>query len=243
MRRQVGKVILSTSAIALLLLFAPNANAKNQDQDSQTYNQSHQRSNVDQKSAQHMINQYDENEDGVLERSELPRDKRSSFSKLDRDGNGKLTANELKQHAQNMKRRVVPVEMIYIWVSDANRGGLSLNDLQDAYDTLQDIDDNGDGQISRDELQQRRQEITSKWARTLLKRLDDNDDGQVSEDEAQGTSLARQFDQIDQNGNNEISRQELRKYLASDQNRNQGQEQDYRSARRSRDQSRNAPER
>jgi Ca2+-binding EF-hand superfamily protein len=185
--------------------------------------------------AQRMIDRFDEDGDSALQRSELPQDMRSNFSQLDRDQNGELSRSELREHARRMQRSIVPVEVVCVWVSDVDQGRLSINDLQTAYDTLQDLDEDNDGQISRRELQQRRQEIASRWARQVVNRLDQDDDGMVNQDEAEDSFLSRNFDQVDNNADGSISRQELRRSVASNR---QSEQQQTRSAQRSQDQTR-----
>jgi Ca2+-binding EF-hand superfamily protein len=182
-----------------------------------------------------MIERHDENGDGVLQRSELPQDMRSGFSRLDRDKNGELSANELRDHAGRMQRSIVPVEVVCVWVSDVDQGRLTINDLQTAYDTLMDLDENNDGQISRQELQQQRQQIASRWAKQVINRLDQDDDGLVDQEEAQDSFLARNFDRIDNNEDGSVSRQELQRSIASKQ---QDEQRQTRSAQRSQDQTR-----
>lgn len=210
---------------------------QNQKQDTyETDQQSTQaKSDQQQSDARQMIDQYDENGDGMLQRSELPQNMRRNFSQLDRDKSGDLSASELRQHSRKMQSNTVPVEVVCVWVSDVDRGRLSLDDLQTAYDTLQDLDENNDGQISRNELQRRRQEIASRWSKQVVKRLDQDNDGQVDQEEARDSFLARQFDHVDRNGDGNISRQELQRSIASSQ---QNEQSGTRSAQRSQEQAR-----
>jgi Ca2+-binding EF-hand superfamily protein len=205
--------------------------------DEQQSNQqtSQRQSNQQRSDARRTIERYDENDDGMLQRVELPQDMRSSFSRLDRDKSGDLSASELREHGRRMQRSIVPVEVVCVWVSDVDQNPLSIKDLQSAYDTLQDLDENSDGQISRNELQQRRHQIASRWAKQVVNRLDQDDDGMVNEDEAQDSFLARQFDQVDNDSDGSISRQELQRSVASNR---QGEQQETRAARRSQDQTR-----
>ena len=69
-----------------------------------------------------MIDRHDENDDGVLQESELPRSMRDSFSQLDRNGNDELSASELREHAGQMRRSIVPVAFWYFSIL----GGITL---------------------------------------------------------------------------------------------------------------------
>ena len=119
---------------------------------------------------------------------------RGQFASLDQDGDDKISRRELSQHGRTVRRRgpVAPLEFVYIWVTDADQGHLSLHELQRAYDTLQKIDKNGDGELAHEELQACRKANLAKWAKMVTARLDENDDNKISHDEAQDTFLRRQ---------------------------------------------------
>ena len=165
------------------------------------------------RSGQNYIERYDENNDDQLSRNELPSNMRRTFDQLDRNGDGRVTRSELQQHAGTQQSGAQPVHITYVWVTSANQGQMKLNDLQPAYDLLQQIDQDGSGQISRRELRARRQEIVSNWVGSTFRKHDENDDGQISRDEAEATAMAQQFDQLDRNGNDRISRGELQSSL------------------------------
>lgn len=165
------------------------------------------------RSGQNYIERYDENNDDQLSRNELPSNMRRTFDQLDRNGDGRVTRSELQQHAGTQQSGAQPVHITYVWVTSANQGQMNLNDLQQAYDLLQQIDHDGNGQISRRELRARRQEIVSNWVDSTFGKHDENDDGQISRDEAEATAMAQQFDQLDRNGNDRVSRGELQSSL------------------------------
>ncbi len=172
-------------------------------------------------SAWRFIEDFDENGNGVLEREELPRRMREQLGRLDRNGDNRLTAQELRQHGNraSSRHRAGPSEVIYIWITDADSGHLSLDELQQAYKSLQEIDEDGDGQLSRDELRQRRQELFARWAGTVTDRLDENGDSRISPSEAQDTFLLSMFDRLDANRDGAISERELTQCIASGMHR------------------------
>ena len=186
---------------------------------------------------QNYIERYDENNDDQLSRNELPSNMRQTFDQLDRNSDGRVTRSELQQHAGTQQSGAQPVHITYVWVTSANQGQMSLNDLQQAYDLLQQIDDDGNGQISRRELRARRQEIVSNWVDSTFRKHDENDDGQIGRDEAEATAMAQRFDRLDRNSNDRVSREELQRSLEEsllgqsdssqgrDQNRSQQQRQ------------------
>ena len=198
-----------------------NKHQKADEEQSTTSNQSakdqsdQERTRQQESTARKFLDKYDENEDGILTQDELPRDMRDGFSRLDRNGDDEVTVAELRQHASRMqaKKRAIPVEIIYIWATDADQGRMSRQDLQDAYETLREIDENDDGRISQAELRDRREQNATQWAKTILNRLDDDDDGQLAQDEVEGTFLGRRFDEVDKNSNDLISQRELQQCL------------------------------
>jgi Ca2+-binding EF-hand superfamily protein len=240
--RSVARLL--TSVLVITSLSVPAA-AQISDSDSQStrgqsdqrdWQDTSQRQQTDQHSDQagelsawRFIEEFDENGDGVLERSELPRRMRDQIDQIDRNDDGRLTAQELRQHGNRASsdspgRHARPLEIVYLWVTDADSGHLSLNDLQQAYKSLQEIDENGDGQLSRDELRQRRQQLLERWAGTVTDRLDQNDDGRINPREAHGTFLLSLFDRLDANHDGQISQRELTQCVASGMHRGGHQE-------------------
>lgn len=167
---------------------------------------------------QQFIQDHDDDGDGQLDRQELPRRMRDQFERLDRNRDGSLTKEELSQHAGRVSQRqqALPLEVVYIWISDADRGHLSLNELQRAYDTLQKIDGDGNGELSQSELRTRQTQIASRWAKMIADRLDENDDGRVNKSEAEGTFSGTEFTKLDRNGNGGLSVDELQHCILSD---------------------------
>jgi Ca2+-binding EF-hand superfamily protein len=171
---------------------------------------------VQGRATQQFIEQHDENGDGRISRSELPEGMREQFEQLDRNGDSRLSQSELAQHAARMTARLVPLEVTYIWFTDANRGHIDLNDLQQAYKLLQQIDENSDGELAQNELRERREQVVSQWIDSLLERCDENSNDTISQQEARGTLLGQQFDQFDRNSDGQLSRRELRQFADRD---------------------------
>ncbi len=181
-------------------------------------------------SADEFIRQHDQDEDNGLSRREMPRGMLEYFHDLDVDGDEHLSRSELQQHGQRMTQwldqqtnssanlpdvaaetRVIPVEVTYIWIMDADSGNVQLNDLQAAYELLRRLDGDSDGKITRDELQDRREQIASRWIDYGFERADSNADGVISREEANNTMLQERFDGLDRNGDEQLSRSELRR--------------------------------
>jgi len=182
--------------------------------------------------ADEFIRQNDEDEDTYLSRDEMPQGMLENFHDLDRDGDNYVGRGELQQHGRNMTQwmraahdtasqnrgndgatgsRVVPVEVTYVWIMDTDSGTVRLNDLQGAYDLLQRLDANNDGNITRSELRDRKQQVVSRWIEHGFNRLDENEDDAISRSEANQTMLQERFDRLDLDGDEELTRSELRR--------------------------------
>ncbi len=141
----VGTVVLSCAIVVA------QENSQRSDAPSTPAPPSPNATQSDSSQIDRFIDDFDENGDGELEKSELPPRMRAQFASLDRDGNKQISRRELSQHGRTARQRgpVAPLEFVYIWVTDADQGHLSLHELQRAYDTLQKIDKDGNGELAR----------------------------------------------------------------------------------------------
>jgi Ca2+-binding EF-hand superfamily protein len=119
---------------------------------------------------------------------------------------------------------------------------LSLGELQRAYDTLQKIDEDGDGELARAELQACSQANVNRGARMVTTRLDENGDKQISEDEARGSFLSGRFDDVDSNGDGKIERSELQRCASQDHDRTASDGGDTRTSRQESDENEQSSE-
>lgn len=172
-----------------------------------------QKASRTQHSLNRFISRYDANKDGTVSRDELPAGMREGFHQIDRDNNGQLTTEEVRQHAHRQNLLRTPVVVTYVWLLDTNEGRARLKDLQEAYSTLKQIDQDSDGQITRAELKERRQEIASKMIDKCFENHDDNDDGQLTREEARGTVIASRFQKYDENDDGKVGKQEVKETL------------------------------
>lgn len=171
------------------------------------------RSNRMNAGVQGFFQRHDRDDDGYLSRQELPSNLRDGFEDLDRNSDDYLSQSELREHAQKSMAQQSPVIVTYVWVLDANQGRVKLNDLQQAYDALMEVDQDGDGEITRQELNQRQQRIASRWIDKCFQQHDENNDDEISRDEAQGSQLAGRFERVDRNSDDRLTRSELRQSL------------------------------
>jgi Ca2+-binding EF-hand superfamily protein len=169
-----------------------------------------------QQEVQRFIQRFDENGDRRLSRQELPERLEQQFSQLDRNNDSRLSASELERHSQRMAAQPIPVEITYIWITDAHRGRMNVNDLQQAYQLLQRIDEDNNGQLTRSEIQDRREEVVAQWINSMMERTDQNGDRAISQREAQDTLLSRSFNRVDRDGDGQLSRNELRRIASQD---------------------------
>jgi len=172
---------------------------------------------------QGFLKRHDTDGDGSLSRDELPALMRAGFETLDRDDDNVISRRELQAHAaKHQSSRTTPVAVTYIWVIDVDQGRASLQELQQAYDLLQKADQNEDGRITRSELRQRQRELVSQWVDHCFEKLDEDDDGRITLAEAEDSALARRYDRLDRNQDDELTRSELMTAVqpASGQERN-----------------------
>lgn len=187
-------------------------------------------------SPQQYIGRFDEDENGSLSRQEASRWLTERFDMFDRDANGQINERELEQARMRSSRKsgspakTSPVDVVYIWVADLDRGHLKLEDLQSAYRTLRRVDQNDDGRITRAEVQERNEEMLRRWGNEFLDRNDSNEDGQLSRNESSGTAVEQAFERIDRDGNGQITDQELFQTIQNRSSRS-GQQQDSESYR------------
>lgn len=176
---------------------------------------SSQRNSSSKSGVRGFISLHDEDNDGYLSRSELPRDMREDFDSLDRNGDGYLSRSELQQHAQEAMRQeqASPVEVAYVWIIDANEGNMDLKDVQEAYSELQKIDRDNDGKITRNELRDRREHVVSRWCDKCFDRLDKDNDGELSKSEAKESSFADEFSKFDRNSDGYLTKSEVHREI------------------------------
>jgi Ca2+-binding EF-hand superfamily protein len=175
-------------------------------------NQRSQSGNNGQSGVQGFIQRHDRDGDGYLSKQEMPQDMRGDFDRLDRDSDGYLSRQELQRHAQQAQGGT-PVEVTYVWVLDADAGNLSVSDIQDAYNELQKMDKDGDGKITRQELQSRREQVVGKWCDKCFDRLDSNNDGELSQSEAQNSEFANDFQEFDRNSDGSLTKSEIHRTM------------------------------
>jgi Ca2+-binding EF-hand superfamily protein len=149
----------------------------------------------------------DKNNDGFLDRNELPADMRDSFQELDRNKDGKLNREELRTHAVRMSRPQ-PVAITYVWVFEAEQNDLNRQELQEAYEFLRKLDGNNDGNIAKEEIQSAKKDVMTKWIDRRMKDFDTNTDGKLSRDEA-NRWIGLRFEKIDQNNDGFVTKDDL----------------------------------
>ncbi len=106
---------------------------------------------------QRLLDQFDANKDGVLERSELPERIRNRFEQMDLNKDGKLNREELQKAMPGVGRKPAetdtPETPNVFPLLDANRDGkLSKDELQGAVRLLEKLDKNKDGVLDASEI-------------------------------------------------------------------------------------------
>ncbi len=163
-----------------------------------------------QDAASKYLKEHDKNGDGSLSRDELPADQRDSFADLDTNKDSKLSADELKQHAERVVfvPVPVPVEIVSLYVVEGADDEPTLKQVQETYDMLRKAATNNDGKITKDEATAAREHAIQKRVDSLFKQNDKNNDGKLSKDECPD-SMTAMFKRADKDGNGSITKDEL----------------------------------
>lgn len=140
-------------------------------------------------------NEDEQSEDEAVDR----RSRRSHFSQR----RSSLTIDDDAPHT-------VPAEVTFGWMVAAQGGAQRLRELQHAYELLQQLDEDGDGHITRTELRDRIEHALARWIEYGFERLDADGDDALSRSEAARSMLQERFDRLDANGDGLLTRSELR---------------------------------
>jgi len=208
---------LVTAALTGLLVGTPAAFCGEQNQQEQ---QNKQGSSAEKSPASSntfdvdsFLKKYDKNNDGKIDRNELPADKRGAFDRIDRNKDGKLDRDELQAHSRRMRQGGRPAEVVHFWVIEAEENAPTLQELQEAYDFLRKLDRDHNGKITRDDITAARNKLIDERTDAIINELDTNKDGKISRSEAEGTFLEECFDRVNQNRDDGLTRQEIRRAL------------------------------
>jgi Ca2+-binding EF-hand superfamily protein len=164
------------------------------------------------------IKRFDKNKDGVLQRDELPSMLRGRFAEMDDNKDGKLSAEELRAHADVLRQwhnvvsqRQERLMGLAAYISHVARSDTPVRELaQTAYDLLRQIDKNNDGKIDDEEWEAMRQNLRERRVEAILQRQGADKDGRISKEHAWGR-VKRHFDEWDLNKDGFVDREELLK--------------------------------
>jgi Ca2+-binding EF-hand superfamily protein len=156
---------------------------------------------------------YDKNHDGFLTPDELPAPLRDALMRSDADQDGRLSLEEFRRGLAALEDPRRPSDWILDRVETAETDPRSRRDLQRAYKILRAVDTNGDGDLDRGELAVARRRLIEKEVDVLLQQYDTNHDGKISKEEAAQGDLIESFDDLDQNKDGFLTREELLRAL------------------------------
>jgi len=155
-----------------------------------------------------LMEEYDKNHDGFLQRDELPKSLQANFDKVDTNKDGKISSEELHRGMAYLQARRRPSDMVFILIEMSDCDECCAEELQDTYATLRKMDRNHDGKIDAEELREARHLVASERVDRLFKALDADKDGKISKEEARGL-IREHFKQLDRNGDGFIDKKEL----------------------------------
>jgi len=163
--------------------------------------------------AEGLVRHLDAANKGYVTQDDFVAAAKKRFAKLDRKGDGKLTADELMQHGDKAPsgKRAEFAEQRFDKV-DANRDGVvTLSEYTAAATAkFKELDTAGKGRITADEIaaSPKAYERAEHVSGRIVKRLDTNGDGVVSREEFLAAAKLR-FAHIDKNGDGFIDANEI----------------------------------
>jgi hypothetical protein len=103
-----------------------------------------------------LLESFDTNDDGSVTQAEIDEARRQRLTSFDRDGNGELGLEEYQALWLDAMRRPM-IRRFQANDADAS-GGITVEEFQARYeDVVRDLDRNGDGELTRDDLRRRGQ--------------------------------------------------------------------------------------
>jgi Ca2+-binding EF-hand superfamily protein len=163
--------------------------------------------------AAHEFGRYDKNHDGFLTPDELPAPLRDALMRSDADQDGRLSLKEFRCGLAAVEDPRSAGDWILDRIETAETDPRSRRDLQRAYKILRDVDTNRDGDLDRGELAVARRRLIEKEVNVLVQQYDTNHDGKISREEAALGDLIESFDDLDQNKDGFLTREELLRAL------------------------------
>jgi len=169
-----------------------------------------------------LLEEYDKNKDGYLQRDELPSRIRQAFDQVDTDKDGKLSREELQRGLVHLQPRRRPSDVVFVLIEMSDCDDDCCCELQQIYDVLRKLDKSNTGKIEPEALKTARRQLLEDRIDNHIKELDADKDGRISRQEARGR-LKEHFDRIDTNKDGYLDRDELLRAAAEKLSSQKGQ--------------------
>jgi len=160
----------------------------------------------------------DANQDGKLTKDELPERAAEKLMVADADGDGAVTKEELEQARPGRgggggfggPGGPPPIESLFERFDKNGDGKLTQDEVPEwCAERLMKADADGDGAVTKEELEQARQKLGGEFADKLFERLDANADGKLTKDELP-PRLADKLMQAEADGDGALTKDELK---------------------------------
>jgi Ca2+-binding EF-hand superfamily protein len=167
--------------------------------------------------ADELFKALDKNADGVLTQDEVPEKLAMRIAAADADGDGKITKEEFEQArgGHGAAGGAPGIDKLFERLDTNKDGKLTKDELPERpADRIMKADADGDGAVTKEELQAARDKMGGQMADKLFERFDANKDGKLTRDELP-EKLADRIMKADADGDGAVTKEEIRQAICA----------------------------